>query len=370
MYFFTSSNSKSAGKKKGLQHSFIHFPRHSRLGFLDSGLGIAIKRRKSSQQYSILFCGETLKPENRSRIPVFIMDEHQEAFYLWHWARKESIMEEPLDLFHIDAHADMGRPKHLSRSIYLPQNSETNYLKYYRYLTENEFSNGTFILPAILNGLIKNVYFIYPDWRNYQPTRKRIPLGSAFGEGKLLKCEMQMNTKSQWNLKKVFPDLKYFAYIMCKIDKIPTGKKVILDIDLDYFACIDSIFNHFCYEAEITQDQFHRREILLNEKTLPYSGIEFHFLKQNRRYFVRVSPKKVKEVSFIPPREKIAASIVSLSKVLQEKRIKPVFITICRSLHSGYCPRELSPFIEAKLLEELQNYFQIERINVQGKRYR
>lgn len=40
---------------------------------------------------------------------------------------------------------------------------------------------------------------------------------------------------------------------MCDVDRMPKNRKVILDIDLDYFACRDSILNQMSYELEITE---------------------------------------------------------------------------------------------------------------------
>ena len=127
----------------------------------------------------------------RQSVPIYVFDEHNEAFYFWHKAKHDGYINESLDLFHVDAHNDMGRVEKFKKSIYFPDNSQDGYLKYYENIAKNELNLGNFIMPAVLNGLIKNVYFIYPLWRNYKPRRTKFNICSAFGEGRVLKYGFQ-----------------------------------------------------------------------------------------------------------------------------------------------------------------------------------
>ena len=96
----------------------------------------------------------------KQSVPIYVFDEHNDAFYFWHKAKHEGYINESIDLFHVDAHNDMGRVEKFKKSIYFPDNSKDGYLKYYENIAKNELDLGNFIMPAILNGLIKNVYFI------------------------------------------------------------------------------------------------------------------------------------------------------------------------------------------------------------------
>jgi hypothetical protein len=140
---------------------------------------------------------------------------------------------------------------------------------------------------------------------------------------------------------------------MLPVEKIPRNRKVILDIDLDFFACRDSIQNQMGYQLEVTRDQFAAKDALLQDRTLRFSGMAFDFSAEDGRYFVRVSPRRGKDLSHLPSRQEIVAEIGTLISTLVAKKIKPAVITISRSCISGYCPKEYAGFIEEVLKREL-----------------
>jgi hypothetical protein len=288
------------------------------------------------------------------KVPVYIFDEHQEAFYFWHKAKYEGYINRPLDLFHVDAHEDMSRTIQFTKSIYFPQHSENDYLKYYEEFTKNELNIANFILPGVLNRLVKNIYFIFPRWRNFKPRRKKMNICSAFGEGKVIKYSLKINDNVDKRVFKAYSDLKHFNFSMHGIDKTPKNRNVILDIDLDYFACIDSILNHMRYELEITEEQFLKKEIFLSDKTISFAGLDFGFVVKDEKYYVQIGHKKVKDVFHLPPQEEIESEIDTLVSTLQTKNIRPIVVTICRSCISGYCPKDYYEFIETELKKKLR----------------
>lgn len=290
--------------------------------------------------------------------PLYDFAEHNQAFYLWHKAKYENCLGEPLDLFHFDAHSDIGGPRLFKKSLYFPERSKNDYLRYYKDFAKNELGIGSFILPAVLCGLVKNVYFIYPGWRRFKPARKKINISSAFGEGKVLKYGMDLKkSPNPEAASKALPDLKYFNYYAHRVGRIPKKRKVILDIDLDYFACRDSVSNSISYELQITRKQFLNKEGFLNNQTLPFSGWDFCFEEKNKKYYCKIAPKKVRERSHLPPKEQIISEIDVLVSTLETKKTHPVIITICRSCISGYCPRDYSEFIGKELKKRLAGPF-------------
>ncbi len=289
--------------------------------------------------------------------PIYIFDEHNEAFYYWHKAKNTGLINRPLDLFHIDAHHDMDRAEAFKKTLYFSNStSQEDYLNYFKNFAKNELKISNFIIPAVLNGLVKNVYFVYPDWRNFKPRRKKMSVCSAFGEGKILKHGIKIKKNTDPIVLKVYPDLTFFNYSAQEIDGIPKNRKVILDIDMDYFACIDSVSNHIHYELEITESQFRKKEKFLNNKSLLFAGLDFCFIERDEKYYVQVAYKKVKEASYIPTKEEIESEMDTMLNTLKIKKARPAVITICRSCISGYCPNQYHEFIEKKLKQKLKMF--------------
>lgn len=291
--------------------------------------------------------------------PLYLFAEHNEAFYYYHKAKFEGYMRRPMDLFHIDAHNDMGFPRVFKKSIYYSaQDPKDKYLEYFEDFAKRELSISNFILPAVLSGLISNVYFIYPSWRRMKPGRRKMNIASCFGEGRILKRQMgPEKSLTPGAMLKALPDLKYFNYSAGGIENVPKNRKVILDIDFDYFACRDSILNEINYELEITKEQFLNKVNLLCDKTLRFSGLDFCFEEKNEKYYAKIAHKKSEDMAYLPSRENIESEINSLVSILRDKRIKPVVVTLCRSSISGYCPQDYVEFIEDKLTKRLMAAF-------------
>ncbi len=288
--------------------------------------------------------------ETLSNTPVYTFDEHDEAFFYWHKAKREGFLDVPLDLLHVDAHDDMGRRDRYTQSVYPPGGSEhRDYLGYYRGFAETELDIGSFILPAVLSKLIRNVYFVFPSWRNLRARRRRMNICSAFGEGKVLKHNLHIDGKTDPRALKTYPDFTRFNYSVLPVDKMPGNRRVILDIDLDFFACRDSILNQMGYQVEVTRDQFAAKDALLQDRTLRFSGMAFDFAERDGKYFVHITPRKGKDVSYLPSRENIVEEIETLVRTLAVKKVRPAVVTISRSCFSGFCPKEYAEFIEDRL---------------------
>jgi len=290
----------------------------------------------------------------QKEIPVYIFNEHNEAFYYWQRARIEGHLHKVVDLFHIDAHDDMAKPAQFKTPIHFRGPSEKAELDYYEKFARSELNIANFIFPAVLGGLLRNVYFVFPKWRKFKPARKFFSISSAFGEGKVLKYTIKPDATTSPMVKKAYPDLKRFHYFAMEAEKLPRYRQVILDIDMDYFSCRDSTQNHMAYELEITRQQFRNKGDFLADRTLPFSGFEFSFIEREGKCFVRIARKKGNELFHLPPEEEIEHEIDNLMTILMEKEIRPAVVTICRSCHSGYCPEEYSRFIEPRLVKKLQ----------------
>jgi hypothetical protein len=296
-----------------------------------------------------------MKTKNPRPVPIFIFDEHFDAFYFWHVARHEKFLTKPLDLYHIDAHDDMGKVSDLKNSVYFNSKEPTGYLEHYRHLTDHCLGIADFIRPAVLSGIVKDVYLAYPEWRKkYRRKHKRTSICSAFGEGKVIKHGLVASPK----VDKVFPDFTTFRYTKCNVSTLPKNRTVILDIDLDYFACCDTPSNSYSYELEISEQQFEHQDDFLADLTLRFSGFNFSFyMKEKNRYFAGIKREGISERSYLPSRQEVSSQITLLMQELMNKNIKPVAITVSRSCHSGFCPAEYVGFIEELLLKNIKAAF-------------
>ncbi len=255
----------------------------------------------------------------------------------------------------------MGRQRIFRNSIYSPAGLEA--LSYFEKFSKEELNIQNFIYPAILNGLVRNVYFFFPEWRKFKSARTTIQVGSVFGEGKIIKYPTWLNRNAhQAAVDKALPDLKKFSFLSRPIDQMPRKRQVILDIDLDYFACRDSVQNNWEYRLEITSEQYRRKEAFLKDKTIRFSGLEFTFKKNKRQPVVIIAFRKIPEKAYKPDFDEIRKNLDILIRTLSERAIRPAVITLCRSRISGYCPAEYVRFIEDDLEKKLAKIYSL-RIN-------
>lgn len=302
-----------------------------------------------------------LKRKN-SKIPLYSFNEHNKSFYYWQKARFEGILNSSVDLFHIDAHNDMNKPYRFRKSLYPPHGSDS--LAYYEKFSYEELNIANFIFPAVLSGIVKNVYFFYPEWRNFKPAQARIQIGSVFGEGNLLKYPTWIASgRQKKTVDKALPDLKKFIYKASLIDRMPRNRKVILDIDLDYFACRDSVQNNWKYRLAITPEQYQQADSFLQDETIPFSGLEFRFELERQQPTVLISFQKSDDKAYLPDKKDIAKVVDLLTNTLISRSIRPVVITLSRSCISGYTPIEYVDYIENLLLKKLSGIYSLQIFN-------
>jgi len=289
-------------------------------------------------------------------IPTYLFNEHNEAYFYWHKSRHEGTLNKALDIYHVDAHNDMAKLQELRHSMYWNEGDDDNYLARHHHIAYHEMSIANFIIPAVLNDIIKNIYFIYPAWRNFTRHITRTNVATAFGEGKVFKHGIRFSEAEKTQCQFAYPDITPYSYIMTDVEQIPIKRKVILDIDLDYFACTDSITNRMSYELAITPDQYKNRENFYREnEDLRYSGLKIEFEKRRRNYFAIIRFQKLDNREYLPTETIIRQEIDKLVETLVEKMVQPVVITICRSCDSGYCPPDYFQMIEAYLLQQLRS---------------
>ena len=132
---------------------------------------------------------------------IYLFDNHNHAYYFWYLARKDKIIWDNNILVHIDEHADTRTPEKKMWKSY-----SIDLQKVFEY-TNFELNVGNYILPAIKEGLIKEVIQI----------RNEINLNDYFNNKFNLFWDIILNL----DLDFFQPDLEFIDYNL--------KKKVILD---------------------------------------------------------------------------------------------------------------------------------------------
>lgn len=280
-------------------------------------------------------------------IPVFIVEEHHEAFFIWNYAiLKQIIAEDRYALLHVDDHADMYLPI-LQTSLKKVRDNMQHLFLFMR----NQLSISDFILPAVYQGLFNEIYWM--RWgQKLLSTEYYLNVFSHKGEGQRLLLTDNFLQAGVFN-----PDRKaaVFRQIDNKQSISPTAP-VILDIDLDYFLC-----DHYAGEAwevqvteheyrAFTNDAYHRLRIKFGGRLQPQ-------MREGNYYLVYHPPVVQHQPGM--QEENVAERLGSFARWLREQNIQPVLIDICRSHFSGYTPPEQWQWMEDRLLKTLSECFSL-----------
>ncbi|KAA2215789.1 peptide arginase, FlmR/OhkR family [Maribacter flavus] len=285
-------------------------------------------------------------------IKTIIVEEHNEAFFVWHYAIKEGyIKKEGNCLFHIDEHSDMNVP-FFNTSI----NDLNGDLQKVDDFTDEEVAIAGFITPAVYMGIFDNVYWIKRKHRKRSAKNFDLFIGSHNDEGrKLMLGEIQDNGKLDMTSKR-------FNYLKLEPHEIQGDcQNVILDIDLDFFSCSGNPnFNEKLF-VEISKseydnfnsDRYHR---------LRYVNIgKIGTLKrEGKYYYVFNDYEGVQTENQRLTESEIKEEIERFVGYLDINNIRPSLIDICRSRFSGYTPKDQWEFIEKHLIDALSKIYPLE----------
>lgn len=133
-----------------------------------------------------------------SRVPTWIMDNHNHAFAFWHEAYWKWYIQKWALLVHIDQHTDLATPGNFPAWKH-PEESHEGIVEEY---TNTDLTIADFIVPALATGLISEAVMVTGEEQD--------------GAG--------IFTWENDTLKKIWSS------------KLETQNSVIVDIDLDYFS--------------------------------------------------------------------------------------------------------------------------------------
>jgi hypothetical protein len=288
------------------------------------------------------------------RVPFALIEEHHEAFYVWQHAIAQGWMQSGGNtLLHVDEHSDMSLP-HLSRP-FRPGGGSAEAAR----MTYEELDIGNFIWPAVYQGVFSRVL-----WVRVRHTRNA---GGWRSMSICAKCDPPTRFITGTSLASTpyagAPDMRTTEYAPITVDgQIRTDQPIVVDIDLDYF-CSNDYPDYGGSELEITQSAY---ETFVNDR--------YHFLRispgskaavviRDGRYYLafnadHAEPGPARNSAKV--REDIRWRISAFVEFLRRFDVQPPLIVACRSLHSGYTPREYAGFIEENLCLGLRTIYALD----------
>lgn len=286
-------------------------------------------------------------------IPCWIIEEHHEAFYVWHCAIESGFISPRGNcLLHVDEHSDLGIPL---------LNSSLHDLKFNpdraKHFTYTELSIINFIYPALYLGIFHQLYWLRQNHDGDSAGRKLF-ISSIKGDGKNLKVESKIKLANWWQ-----PDRRVvnFYYVHPHQLKLNFNSPIVLDIDLDYFSCDNSGGAYF--EVEITpQAYFDLRDNVYTKAKLNL-GNELNIKEEGGKYYLCTEKIPLEENLKVSDQE-IIDRVDQLGAFLENNSIQPALIDICRSRYSGYTPPDQWQFIEKILIDRLQSLYQIKFMSI------
>ncbi|NCR21108.1 MAG: hypothetical protein GPJ27_03870 [Microcystis aeruginosa L111-01] len=295
-----------------------------------------------------------------SAIPLLIMEEHHEAFFIWNYAVLNGWIPPNKNLLlHVDEHSDFGTPN-LSNSL----NSLKGDLENIYNFTYTELGIADFIIPSIYQGIFNELYWLRQT-HNAEQTEVMNHVFSLNAEGKILFVTEDVNKAGLFNLDR--KPLKN-KLITTTDSLVNQEKTVVVDIDLDYFSCDNQAGE--VWEIEVSKETY---ESFLNN---PYDPIRIKLggtakmkEKNGKSYFYMQRPimESVleKDRALKVSQAEILERIEKFSTFLIENKIQPKLIDICRSRLSGYTPGDQWQFIESNLIKKLQDIYPVEVKSIQ-----
>lgn len=289
-------------------------------------------------------------------VPLFIIEEHHEAFFIWSYGYFNGFIR-PFGntLLHVDSHEDMGSTR-LNASV---DELEDDLLAIYNY-GYRELGIASFIIPAIYRGIINNYthlcrYDAYCGKKLHQYVASWQSQGKYFetGEVKPLLRRQLESDNTQWGKH------QFFSYQEIGLtNQFTTSQPLILDIDLDYFSC-DNSLSSAKTKIEITEEAY------LDFKSNKYHPLRimpaavFSVGKEAARYYLYYTERQEeKDLKKVTP-DTIDKRINRFIDFLKNNNLQPGLINICRSRFSGYTPVDQWKYIEDNLLAGLGDLYNL-----------
>ncbi len=310
-------------------------------------------------------------------IALVTIEEHHEAFVVWHVAIRNRIVNRSKNaLLHVDHHSDLATPK-LKTS---PDDLWLLTKEALQQFTYEELTISNFILPAIYQGIFGQVIWI--DQYCPDPTKHGIgaeirsdPVEKGLREhGHVSACilsesrtgkDLKLDTappasKAEDRCLRQF-EIWYRRLPMEDAPPINRHEDWVLDVDLDYFSCIHDPSQLISVKLGVSLDTY-------RELQNPYHPFSLHLnlkprltVEEGNYYavFGEVDPHYASLLRV--NEEEIIRRIDTFVEFLSTFKSPPSLITICRSRYSGFTPCDQWEFIERHLTDRIERLYPLDK---------
>lgn len=292
-------------------------------------------------------------------IPLCVVEEHHEAFFVWRWAVANGVIPDSGNLLlHVDQHADVGSPR-LRRPL-PPLSASLD--EAYRF-TYDELCCFEFIVPAIYQRLIDHV--IWVQWRPTQTANQLVLVrpGNDTATAFMLDARNVEPDTPLPQLPASFPGGAARYRLQPPDAPLGVAGSVILDIDLDFASCEDAAnqverlaVTREAYESFKT-DRYHFLRIT--------QGSRIALVEEDGGYYVYL--RRFDERAPTPLRvdeAEILRRLDVLTARLREDDVRPALVVIARSRFSGFTAADQWAFIESALVERLRTLYDLDVFTV------
>jgi hypothetical protein len=275
------------------------------------------------------------------RVPIVTVEEHHEAFYVWHYGIRNGWMGSAGNtLLHADHHSDLSVPR-LRRSLNsikdMPDLADFTY---------QELDIASFIWPAVYQGIFSRMLWL----RDKHTSEKTARTGFVW-QNDVRGTTFQTGWAQATKTKPLPDDTRSIELVLVDpVDSLRTDQPIVLDIDLDYFCC--NVQPRGVFELEVTQAAY--LEFVNNPYhflKLPPSNKAFAECRDGRFYLVFNDMRSEAAPEF--QKADLDARIQKFTGYLRLHNAVPSLVVVCRSIHSGYTPADSGAYVESRLLEEL-----------------
>ncbi|MBT4166106.1 hypothetical protein HOE04_03650 [archaeon] len=182
--------------------------------------------KNSYEEFDRDFVGKYTKPRSFSvgGIEGVVVDPHNEVFEFWYNAIKSNGEDSPAVLLHIDNHSDLSGGKRIREDC-----------RSVRDYSRRDLDIASFIAPAVYYGLVDKIYWFDPrniNMKVYGRNGKDNMFVDVDSNGEIIWQKWGRNIYAPM-------DEDVLNHNVLKKDLKNFQGRIILDVDLDAFECID-----------------------------------------------------------------------------------------------------------------------------------